>query len=180
MDRISPSRPSGLRSGCALPAPGRTRPAPAAALRCPESAARLSREGTPAVPGPESPAPGGRKSRLPAIFPARAGKMAGVALRTGGGVGINLGIEGLPCFHRASTLHLIRDRVTAAIPAPAKTHFYPVFLGKITTATFGGFLEAQESRAISPPLTIATVHHNPCVGQSSPADSPARNGTAAA
>ena len=51
--------------GGARPEPGRTRPAPAAALRCPESADRLSREGTPAVPGPESPAPGGRKSRLP-------------------------------------------------------------------------------------------------------------------
>ncbi len=58
MDRISRSRPSGLRSGCALPAPGRTRPAPAEALRCPESPDNLHPDGTTAVPGPDPRCPG--------------------------------------------------------------------------------------------------------------------------
>ena len=58
MDRISPSRPSGLRSGCALPAPGRTRPDPAEALRRPESPDRLHTDGTTAVPGPDPRRPG--------------------------------------------------------------------------------------------------------------------------
>ncbi len=72
MDRISPSRPSGLRSGYALPAPGRTRPDPAEALRRPESPDRLHTDGTTAVPGPDPRRPGGRKPRLPAIPYARA------------------------------------------------------------------------------------------------------------
>ncbi len=72
MERIKPSRPSGLRSGCALPAPGRTRPAPAAALRCPESPDILLPDGTAAVPGPDPPFPESRKPRLPAICAARA------------------------------------------------------------------------------------------------------------
>ncbi len=58
MEWISGPRPSGLRSGCALPAPGRTRPAPAEALRCPESPDNLHTEGTTAVPGPDPRRPG--------------------------------------------------------------------------------------------------------------------------
>ncbi len=58
MEWISGPRPSGLRSGCALPAPGRTRPDPAEALRCPESPDNLHTEGTTAVPGPDPRCPG--------------------------------------------------------------------------------------------------------------------------
>ncbi len=58
MEWISGPRPSGLRSGCALPTPGRTRPAPAEALRCPESPDNLHTEGTTAVPGPDPRCPG--------------------------------------------------------------------------------------------------------------------------
>ncbi len=69
---ISRSRPSGRREGAARPEPGRTRPAPAEALRRPESPDNLHTEGTTAVPGLDPRPPGGRKPRLPAIPSARA------------------------------------------------------------------------------------------------------------
>ena len=68
MEWISGSRPSGLRSGCALPAPGRTRPAPAEALRCPESPDNLHTEGTTAVPGPDPRRPGAAAYNSPHLY----------------------------------------------------------------------------------------------------------------
>ena len=64
------ARPSGLRSGYALSAPGRTRPTPAGSLRCPENTATLRFEGTWAVPGPQRRCPEAGKSRLQAISAA--------------------------------------------------------------------------------------------------------------
>ncbi len=66
---ISRSCPSGLRSGCALPAPGRTRPAPAEALRRPESPDNLNTEGTTAVPGPAPRCPGAAGNHAFRPFP---------------------------------------------------------------------------------------------------------------
>ncbi len=58
MEWISGSRPSGRREGAARPEPGRTLPAPAEALRRPESPDNLHPDGTTAVPGPDPRCPG--------------------------------------------------------------------------------------------------------------------------
>ena len=55
-----------IRPGYALPAPGRTRPAPAVALRRPESLDNLHTEGTTAVPGRIR---GARRAGNPAFWP---------------------------------------------------------------------------------------------------------------